>query len=144
MGVPDIINGEFQGHYAPFDTDQQGNSVKRQQLKGEAIVQNITPINVMPTPQVWELTASNDRTHHPMHVFQQTNTQNPNAYSGNRFSPSDYPPQRFFNDHQLINQQNGTVWNVDYTPSNNMSTPFQPQGHNPPITPQQNQLGPND
>ena len=50
--VADIINGEFQGHYAPFTTDQQRHSVNSQQVKGETIVQNIIPIHVMPTPQV--------------------------------------------------------------------------------------------
>ena len=37
-GVADIINGEFQGHYAPFDTDQQGNSANGQQVIEGAIV----------------------------------------------------------------------------------------------------------
>ena len=58
----------------------------------------------MPTTQAQELTAPNDGTHQSTQVFQQTNTRNPNAYSENRFSLLDYPPQRFVNDHQLVNQ----------------------------------------
>ena len=56
----------------------------------------------------------------------------------------DYPPQRSVDDHQLINQQNGTAQNEVYPPPNNTSTPFQPQNHNPSLALQQNQLGPND
>ena len=46
-----MVNCEFQGHYAPLDTDQQTKSSYGQQVKGEAIVQSITPIHLMPTPQ---------------------------------------------------------------------------------------------
>ena len=58
-GIANIINGDFQGHYAPLDNDQQINSASSQQVKGETIVQSITPIHVMPTPQGQELTAPN-------------------------------------------------------------------------------------
>ena len=68
-------------------------------------MQNITPIHVMPTPQVQELTAPNDGTCYPTQIIQQTNAYNPNAYSVNRFSPSDYQPQRSVNHHQLTNQK---------------------------------------
>ena len=37
-GIPDKVNGEFQGHYAPLDTGQQINSPNGQQVKGNAIV----------------------------------------------------------------------------------------------------------
>ena len=43
-----------------------------------------------------------------------------------------------------MKQQNGTAQNEVYLPSNNTSTPFQPQNHNPPLAPQQNQLEPNN
>ena len=64
-GVADIIHGEFQGHYVPFNTDHQGNFANSQLVKGKAIVQNITPIHVIPTPQAQELTACNDGTCQP-------------------------------------------------------------------------------
>ena len=54
-GIANITNGEFQGHYAPLDNDQQINSASGQQVKGETIVQSITSIHVMPTPQAQEL-----------------------------------------------------------------------------------------
>ena len=50
-GIADIINIEFQGHYTSLDTDQWINSANDQQVKGEAIVQSITPLHMMPTPQ---------------------------------------------------------------------------------------------
>ena len=37
-GVADMVNGEYQDHYAPLDTDQQINSPNGQGVKGEAIV----------------------------------------------------------------------------------------------------------
>ena len=52
LGIANIIKAEFQGHHAPCDTNQQGNSANSQQVKGEAMVQNITPIHVIPTPPV--------------------------------------------------------------------------------------------
>ena len=128
----------------PLDIDQQINSAKSQQVKGEAKVQSITPIHVMLTPQAWELTDPNDGTHYLTQIFQQTNTHNPNVYSQSRLYPLDYPPQRSLGGHQLINQQNGTIWNEVYPPSNNTLTPFQPQNHSPSLTPLQNQLGPSD
>ena len=94
-----ITNGEFQGHYTPLDNDQQINSASGQQVKGETIIQSITPIHMMPTPQAQELMAPNDR---PC-------THNPNVYPESRSSPLDYPPQRSIGDHQIIHQQNDTV-----------------------------------
>ena len=97
--VANITNGEFQSQYAPLDNDHQINSASGLQVKGETIVQSITPIHVMPTPQSQELTAPNDG---PC-------THNPNAYPECRLSPLDYPPQTSIGDHQIINQQNYTV-----------------------------------
>ena len=99
MGIANITNGEFQGHYAPLDNDQQMYSASSQQAKGETIVQSIMPIHVMPTPQAKVLMP-------PMtdHVLiTQMCTQS-----------VDLPlwithPQRSIGDHQIINQQNDTV-----------------------------------
>ena len=90
--IANIINGEFQGHYTPLDNDQQINSANNQQAKGETIVQDITPIHVMPTPQTQELTAPSDGSH----------THNPNVYPECRSFPLDYPPQRSVGDNQVI------------------------------------------
>ena len=83
-GIADMVNGEFQGHYAPLDTDQQINSAKGQQVKGETKVQSITPIHVRPTLQARELTDPNYGPHYLTQIFQQVNTHNPNAYSDSR------------------------------------------------------------
>ena len=71
----------------------------------------------MPTPQAQEITVSNDEPHYLTQTSQQTNMHNPNTYSECRLSPSDYPSHRSVGDHQLINQQNGTVQNVVYPPT---------------------------
>ena len=78
-------------------------------MKGEAIVQSIRLIHVMPTPQAQELTAPNGGPYYPTQVFQQTNTHDPNMYPECRLSPLDYPSQRSVGYHQIINQQNHTV-----------------------------------
>ena len=89
----------FQGHCAPLDNDQQINSANAQQAKEETIVQSITPIHVMPSPQAQELIAPSDG----------SCTHNPNVYPEYGLSPLDYPPQRSVGDHQIINHQIDTV-----------------------------------